>query len=49
MCSGLSIDGPAQKIIDAGAEGFIQKPFTLNELSQRLREIKENIETTENI
>ena len=39
LSSGYSIDGQAQEIIDRGCNGFIQKPFNLNELSQKLREI----------
>jgi PAS domain S-box-containing protein len=37
--SGYSIDGPAQKILNAGAEDFIQKPFTLVDLSEKLKKI----------
>ena len=40
--SGYSIDGPAQNILDAGAEGFIQKPFTMAELSEKLKKILES-------
>ena len=39
VCSGYSIDGPAQEILDAGAQDFIQKPFSVKELSQKLGEI----------
>jgi len=39
--SGYSIDGPAQAILDAGAEGFIQKPFSFTELSQKVKEVLE--------
>ena len=41
VCSGYAIDGPAQEILDAGAEGFIQKPFTLNTLSEKIKEVLE--------
>jgi DNA-binding NarL/FixJ family response regulator len=34
VCSGYSIHGPAQDILDAGAEGFIQKPFHIAELAE---------------
>jgi len=37
--SGYSIDGPARKILDAGAQDFIQKPFSLATLSQKLKEV----------
>ncbi len=42
VCSGYSSDGPAQMIIDAGAMGFIQKPFSFNVLSEKIREALSN-------
>ncbi len=39
VCSGYSVDGPAQEILDAGAQGFIQKPFTLISLSEKLKDV----------
>ncbi|MGV8056842.1 MAG: PAS domain S-box protein [Smithellaceae bacterium] len=39
LCSGYSIDGNAQKIMDRGCNGFIQKPFSIKDLSQKLREV----------
>jgi len=39
VCSGYPIDGPAQKILDAGAQDFIQKPFTIEKISQKLKEV----------
>jgi two-component system, cell cycle sensor histidine kinase and response regulator CckA len=39
VCSGYSIDGPAQEILDAGAEGFMQKPFGLKELQAKIGKI----------
>ncbi len=39
VCSGYAINGPAQGIIDAGAQGFIQKPFSVKELSQKIRDV----------
>ena len=39
VCSGYSIDGPAQEILDAGADAFLQKPFSLSALSKMMREI----------
>jgi len=38
VCSGYSIDGPAQEILDAGAQSFIQKPYSISTLSERLKE-----------
>ena len=37
--TGYSIKGPAQNILNAGAEGFIQKPFSMSELSEKLKKI----------
>jgi len=37
--SGYAIDGPARKILDAGAQDFIQKPFSLATLSEKLKEV----------
>ncbi len=39
VCSGYSIDGPARQILDAGAQGFIQKPFNLSALLEKLEEV----------
>ncbi len=39
LSSGYSINGQAQNILDKGCVGFIQKPFTINQLRQKLREI----------
>ena len=37
--SGYAIEGPAQEILDAGAQGFIQKPFSVATLSEKLKEV----------
>ena len=37
ICSGYSIEGKAREIIDGGAQGFIQKPFSLQQLSEKLK------------
>ena len=37
--SGYSIDGPARDILDAGAQDFIQKPFSFAALSEKLKEV----------
>jgi len=39
LSSGYSIDGQAQEILDRGCNGFIQKPFSMKQLSQELRKI----------
>lgn len=39
LSSGYSIDGQATEILNRGCEGFIQKPFDIKQLSQKLREI----------
>ena len=41
VCSGYSVEGPAQEILDAGAQGFVQKPFSLVTMSKKLHEIME--------
>ena len=41
VCSGYSIDGPAREILDAGAQDFIQKPFSVSALSEKLKEVFE--------
>ena len=38
LSSGYSVDGQAQEILDRGCKGFIQKPFDLRRLSQKIRE-----------
>jgi PAS domain S-box-containing protein len=39
LSSGYSVDGMAQDILDRGCNLFIQKPFNIKELSQKLREV----------
>ncbi|MFC1821112.1 response regulator [Thermodesulfobacteriota bacterium] len=39
LSSGYSIDGEATKILDRGCNGFIQKPFSMKMLDQKIREI----------
>ena len=46
VCSGYSIHGPAQDILDAGAEGFIQKPFSLAPFAEKLKEVLEGKQVT---
>jgi signal transduction histidine kinase/ActR/RegA family two-component response regulator/ligand-binding sensor protein len=39
LASGFSIDGEATEILDRGCNGFIQKPFRINELMEKIGEI----------
>ena len=39
LSSGYSIDGQASEILERGCNGFIQKPFNIKKLSQKIREI----------
>jgi signal transduction histidine kinase/CheY-like chemotaxis protein len=41
LSSGYSIDGKATEIMDRGCSGFIQKPFTMQELSIRIGKLLE--------
>ncbi|MCJ7614931.1 MAG: PAS domain S-box protein [Desulfobacterales bacterium] len=41
LSSGYSIDGEANEILKRGCNGFIQKPFNINEVSEKIREILE--------
>jgi two-component system cell cycle sensor histidine kinase/response regulator CckA len=42
LSSGYSINGQATEILKKGCNGFIQKPFSLKELSKKIREILKN-------
>jgi CheY-like chemotaxis protein len=39
LSSGYSLDGEAKKIMDRGCDGFIQKPFSIKELSAKAGEL----------
>ena len=39
LSSGYSIDGQASEIMSRGCNGFIQKPFNMEQLSMKIREI----------
>jgi two-component system cell cycle sensor histidine kinase/response regulator CckA len=49
LSSGYSMDGQAKKIIKRGCNGFIQKPFTMKELSRKIREILDPAATLQRI
>lgn len=42
LASGYSLEGEARQILERGCRGFIQKPFTISELSVKLRKILGN-------
>ncbi len=42
ICSGYASDGPVKKVLNAGAQGFIQKPFLIEELSSKVKEVLES-------
>lgn len=39
LSSGYSVDGEAQKILERGCNGFLQKPFSRSQLSEKIRTI----------
>jgi len=41
VLSGYAITGPVQKLMDSGAQAFIQKPVSLKELIQKIEKILE--------
>jgi DNA-binding NarL/FixJ family response regulator len=42
LSSGYSVDGQAIELLEAGCDGFMQKPFTMEELSKKIGQILEN-------
>ena len=41
LSTGYSMEGQASEILDHGCDGFIQKPFTMRELSKKIKEVLE--------
>ena len=39
LSSGYSVDGQATDILNRGCNGFIQKPFNIELLSNKIREV----------
>ncbi len=39
LSSGYSVNGQAKEILDRGCGGFIQKPFDMQELSRKVKEV----------
>ncbi|HQB91835.1 MAG TPA: PAS domain S-box protein, partial [Smithellaceae bacterium] len=48
LSSGYSLNGEAGKIINRGCVGFIQKPFTIRDISVQLKKIIKKTRTLEN-
>jgi len=44
LSSGYSVDGQATNILQRGCDGFIQKPFNMNQLADRIQKIMPNRE-----
>jgi CheY-like chemotaxis protein len=45
LSSGYSINGQAAEILERGCNGFIQKPFDINELDRKIRSVLESSKT----
>jgi DNA-binding NarL/FixJ family response regulator len=39
LASGYSVDGQAIELLERGCDGFMQKPFTMEELSGKIEQI----------
>jgi two-component system, cell cycle sensor histidine kinase and response regulator CckA len=46
LSSGYSLNGQAAEILNRGCRGFIQKPFTIEQLSQKIRDVLSSSEQT---
>jgi CheY-like chemotaxis protein len=44
LSTGYSLQDMAQEVFSAGCRGFIQKPFTLQSLSRKIREVLDSTE-----
>ena len=45
LASGYSISGEASKILERGCNAFIQKPFNMKQLSEKIRKVLDAVET----
>ena len=43
LASGYSMNGQATEILERGCNGFIQKPFNMEQLSQKVREVLDTL------
>ncbi|MFC1891292.1 response regulator [Thermodesulfobacteriota bacterium] len=39
ICSGYRVEGLGQDMLDAGAQAFLQKPFSLEGISEKLKQV----------
>ncbi len=46
LASGYSISGEASKILERGCNAFIQKPFNMKQLSEKIRKVLDAVETS---
>jgi len=42
LCSGYSLNGQAAAIIDRGCAGFIQKPYSIGQLTEKLQQLRQS-------
>lgn len=42
ICSGYSLDSGVKEILESGAQGFLQKPFSFKTITAKLKEVLEN-------
>ena len=48
VCSGYGLAGPTQELLDAGADGFIQKPYGLNDIHETIVKVMSSGRDAEN-
>jgi two-component system cell cycle sensor histidine kinase/response regulator CckA len=48
VCSGYGLAGPTQELLDAGAHGFIQKPYGLNDIHETIARVMSSGKDAEN-
>ncbi|MDJ0883496.1 MAG: response regulator [Desulfobacterales bacterium] len=46
LASGYSISGEASRILERGCNAFIQKPFNMKQLSEKIRKVLDAVETS---
>ena len=46
LASGYSISGEASRILERGCNAFIQKPFNIKQLSEKIRKVLDAVESS---